>query len=256
MVLPLGTREALLAPAVRRLSEQYDVLTWESRLVLTPEVAMSGPEDLAIARQVEDAQAVLDHFGVRSAFLLGYCSGAAAALHVAAALEERITRLALVNGAYFLPSGVCERTRYEQDVQALIPMIASDLRQAAFVFTGVSKSRSARCPHPEFGEELRLPYASAQSLYRFGVGLNGFIQCDSREAARRIAIPALVATGKGDDQAHPASSAVIAAVLGRSELHVDEAGDHYALCRASPALIWKIDQFFTDGERGPRRSQA
>jgi pimeloyl-ACP methyl ester carboxylesterase len=248
IALPLGTRESLVAPAVRRLSQRYDVLTWEPRLVLTPEVELRSAEDLAVDRHVEDARAVLDHFSAQSAFLLGYCSGAMTALYVAAALGGRVKKLALVNGAYFLGGGVCERTQYEKEVQALMPMIAADFRQASFICTKFFQGCPPQGSTLEFGAELRLPYDNAESLYRFGIGLNHFMQCDPRKIARGITIPTLVATGQRDDQTHPATSGLIAAELPRGELFVDEGGDHYELCRARPALLQKIEEFFTGNE--------
>jgi pimeloyl-ACP methyl ester carboxylesterase len=248
VVLPLATRPSFVEAAVRRFAERYNVITWEARLVLEPHVGLADREMLSIQSHLEDVDVILDRFGIEGAFLLGYCSGAALALHIAAA-NRRIRKLALVNGAYFMKPGECELTQYERDVLDLAPSIAADRARASYLFTKFFAGPGAlRRRDHEFAEEVYRPYADADSLHRYGVGLDNLIRGDSPSVAREVKTPALVSSSKRDDQTHWSSSVRIGALLAASETHIDEAGDHYELCRARPDLIARVASFF-EGRR-------
>jgi pimeloyl-ACP methyl ester carboxylesterase len=245
IALPLGAKPSLIEPAVSELARSYNVLTWEARLILEPEVELPDRAALSIQANVEDVTAILAAFEISSAFLIGYCSGAAVALHAAAASWGWLKGVALVNGAYFRQDGACDCTQYEKDVMALMPTVASDYRSASYVHAKFFKNHSfSRNGNREFREEFERPYASADSLYRFGVGLHNFMLSDLRGVAREVKAPAFVATGKRDDQTHYSSSLLFRSELGNGEIVVDEAGDHYEFCRAKPALLRPLTNFF------------
>jgi pimeloyl-ACP methyl ester carboxylesterase len=248
IALPLATRPSFCERAVASLAGRFNVITWEARLMLAPQVGLPDREALSIASHIEDVNVILDHLGVAQAHLLGYCSGAAMALHVAGSSNGRFRRLVLVNGAYFTKPEECEHTQYERDILALAPQIAADRVQASYLFSRFFEgNRSFRRREHEFAEEIYRPYDNLDSFYRFGVGLDNFIASDSRRVAGEIAIPTLVTSGGLDDQTHASSSAMIASQIAGSETYFDETGDHYELCRAKPALINRVMSFLTNG---------
>lgn len=244
VVPPLATRPSFVEPALEALDGAFDVLTWEARLVLDPQAPLDDPQALSLEAHARDAETLLDHAGARRAALVGYCSGAALALHLAARLPGRFTRLALVSGAYFLRPEQCELTQYERDMLALVPQIAQSRTRAAGLYAAFfAEGRAFRRRKHEFADEAYRAYADAESLYRFGLTLDALIAGDSAARAREIDLPALLAWGGCDDQTHPDSSRLMCATLPAAESHFDPALDHYALCRAHAGLLARVTRF-------------
>lgn len=248
IVLPLATKASFVESAVSYLGCKYNVITWEARLILEPNVELTNREVISIESHIKDFDIILDYFNISSAFMIGYCSGAATALHIAASkYNTRIKKMALINGAYFMNKDHCDITQYEQDMLNLIPIIASDYNQALYIFTKFFKgNRIFKDSQHEFVEEIYRPYDNADSLYRFGIGLNNFIISDLRTLAREIEIPTLVVSGKLDNQTHYASSLLINSEIARGEMYLNEVGDHYEFCRAKPELMERIFNFFEE----------
>ncbi len=244
VALPLATRPSFVAPALRALARRFRVYTWEARLMLDTRATFDAPGELSLEAHARDAAALLERFGLEQAALVGYCSGAALALHLCARLPGRFARLALVSGAYFLRPEQCELTQYERDVLALAPQMAQSRARAARIHSDFfAEGRAFRRRAHEFADEILRPYADAESLYRFGSGLLALIEGDSQAVARRVSVPALVAWGGRDDQTHPGSSALVAAALHGCEAHFDPELDHYALCRAHEGLVSRVAGF-------------
>jgi pimeloyl-ACP methyl ester carboxylesterase len=244
IVLPLGIRASLVAPAVRQLAYGFTVITWEGRLVLEPEVALPSRTSLSIEANTRDALVILDHFGVSGAFMIGYCSGATTALHVAAAAPGRIRKLALVNGAYFIADGQCTLTQYEKDIFDIAPQIASGLAQAKVVFNLLQSASLRKRSAPAPGGEIYGRFDDAECLHRFGIGLCHLIGCDARHVARQIDAPTLLIAGKRDEQTHYSSSILIGTDLHEGTMLIDEDGDHYEFCRARPDILNPITTWF------------
>ncbi len=160
-----------MSGAIAALARSFNVLTWEARLLLEPASSACHPSALSIDAHLGDVNALLDYFALSSAMLVGYCSGAALAIH-AAARCARIERLALVNGAYFASPGECEQTQYERDVLDIASQVSASRGAAAEVHRKYFSARPRRPAAHEFGEEALRPYASPESLYRFGVALD------------------------------------------------------------------------------------
>ena len=254
IVLPLATKASFIRSAFDHFSGSYNVVTWEARLILEPEVEPRDPDSLSAKSNAADAGAVMDYFDVRSAFMIGYCSGAATALHTAASDAGRVKRLALVNGAYFMSQGECALTQYERDVFGLAPQIAAGYDRASDIFNKffAGKRGPGQAGH-EFADEINRPFENPDSFYRFGVVVNRLIGTDLRGVARGLKLPTLVTSGKLDERTHYASSVLVSSELSRGELSLDEAGDHYEFCRAKPELMTRIDRFFQD--ENPREGQ-
>jgi 3-oxoadipate enol-lactonase len=245
IVLPLGIRASMVEPAVRRLAHDYTVITWESRLVLEPGVALPSRESLSIEANVRDALAILDHFGVPDAFMIGYCSGAATALHIAAAEPKRIKKMALVNGAYFMRGVNCTQTQYERDIFDLAPQIASGRPAAKAVFDLLQAASLRKRSAPAAVDEIYVRFTDVESLHRFGIGLCHLIDCDARKVARQVDAPTLLIAGKRDEQTHYSSSVLIGEQLDAGTMLIAEDGDHYEFCRAWPGILDPIDEWFS-----------
>ena len=245
IVLPIGVNAALVKPALSQLSRNYNVITWEGRLVLDPQATMPNQQALSIDANVRDAFAILDRFGVAAALMIGYCSGAATALHIAAADPKRIKKIALVNGAYFLRGADCTLTQYEKDIFDLAPRIAAGHAEAQAVFALLQAMGARKAADPDQLTSIYTSFTDVECLYRFGVGLCHLIDCDVRSVARRIDAPTLLTAGKRDEQTHYSSSVLMETQIRAGALLIDEDGDHYEFCRAKPNLLNPIVDWFS-----------
>lgn len=249
IVLPLATKASLIHSATNALCHMYNIITWESRLVLDPHILMPDPKTLSIEASIRDFYSILAHFSIDTVMLLGYCSGAATALHIAAKSGSRIQKLALINGAYFMKKSECELTQYERDIFDLAPLMASGHDHAAWLARRFMSNKWVNSRTGEFAQEVSRPYRDVESLYRFGLGLCNFLASDLGSITRKVTMPVLVAAGERDDQTHYSSSMFISSELPSSEIYIDHDGDHYEFCRAKPALIERILTFFV-GHQG------
>jgi len=247
LVPPLATTPAFLQRAADHLATHFAVVSWEPRLFLQSDEVLPDASMLTLDALVRDLECVVDRLALKRINLVGYCSGASAALHMAAA-SDRVDRIALVNGAYFLSPADCELTAYERDTYELAPLIASGRPQATAIFDMLSRQGvRQQNRHHEFEADIQQTYAHPESLYRFGLGLNELLCSDVKRAATRTNAPTLVLSSEPDAITHWSSSALIASLIPDSETAIAPVGDHYEFCRAEPALLGRLDTFFGRG---------
>ena len=146
--------------------------------------------------------------------------------------------------------GECELTQHERDILKIMPHIAAGEKNAAAVSKTFAYLRdSGKLQGDAFALETYRPFYEGRSLHRLGLLVDDLIRHGSRPVAREIAVPALVAAGKGDAQTHHASSVLLGSELRDAELYLDD-GDHYAFCRGEARLLERIAAFFGAGAHG------
>src|SRR3569833_1541882 len=102
LIMPFGLKVELAEPFFRFHQLRYDVVTWESRLILDSSQRETRREDFAIINHVYDLMSVLRACRVSRAFLVGYCSGAGIGLVAANRFPHLFSSLTLVHGEYSL----------------------------------------------------------------------------------------------------------------------------------------------------------
>lgn len=95
----LGGRLYTWEPLVAQFAGEYRILTWDYR-GLYRSGNCERRRDLAIWKHAEDARAVLEAEGIRSAALVGWSMGVQVALETATAFPERVEGLVLLNGTH------------------------------------------------------------------------------------------------------------------------------------------------------------
>lgn len=244
VALPVGTRGSFLATPLAELKSVFNVVTWESRCILEEADEEGALPSLAPAAHVSDFELILDHLELETVSLLGYCSGAALALHLAAA-TKRVDRLVLVNGAYFLAPCEASQTQYERDTTSLVSLVAGSLERAAAIHRDYFSTRRTKRDDHEFAREALLAYRSARSLHRFALTLRELTENSSLLPAGEIGVPTWVYSSVQDEHAHCSSSKRIAGALRRAVTRISDAGDHYELCRGRRAILDGIVEFLS-----------
>lgn len=224
------------------LGKDHFVITWESRgLFEVPADFDAFGYD--VAAQAEDMFAVMDHFGVRAAHVMGLCGGAVIALTAAAARPERVSSASLWHGDFEF-GRECPTTMHQQHLKALIMMAAEGRESAASIYKLFTDTilRNARA---DVAHLILYPYATAELLYRYS-RLNGDIMCtDVSPLLGKVTQPTLVVTSEDDSTAHPAGSMRVAERLPGATLRVEAHGDHLSLFDAEPHVTQLAARFIS-----------
>lgn len=217
------------------------VITWESR-GLFEEPADFDALGYDVAAQAADVFAVMDHFGVGEAHLMGLCGGAVIALTAAAERPERVSSMSLWHGDFEFRE--CPKTMHQQHLNALIEM-ASESRESAAAIYKLFTDTALTNARADVAHLILYPYASAELFYRYS-RLNGSIMCtDVSPVLDKVTRPALVVTSEDDSTAHPAGSMRVAERLPGATLRVEAHGDHLSLFDAEPHVTELAARFIS-----------
>jgi pimeloyl-ACP methyl ester carboxylesterase len=242
-----GMPVELCEPWMRRLAEDYLVVTWESRGLF--DGGLDSAEGFDRQAQHLDAQAadllaVMDHFGVAGGHLMGLCGGAMIVLAAAMAHSERATSLSLWYGDYELGLR-CPKTSYQKDLKDFLSMAAED-RSLATSLRSVFCRSLLNTPLPDLAHLTLYPYANDELLYRYARLSNGIMARDVTPQLGKVAQKTLVVTSQDDTKAHPEGSRLVAADLPKATLHVEPHGDHITLFHAEPAITELAVRFIAE----------
>jgi len=243
-----GMPAALTETWLRHLARDRLVLTWESRGLFG---AFDGPAEHEVdcAAQAADLFAVLDHYGVPAAHVIGLCGGAVIGLAAAADRPERISSLSLWHGAYEFGDGHGPKTRFHHDLVELMAVAAQSRGAARSVQNMICRMALSSAP-AGLEHHVLYPYANAELFYRY-CRLNGTLaRTDVEPYLGKVGQPVLVVTSEDDETAHPQGSTMVARALPDARLLIAPHGDHASLFRADEALIRVAADFIEDGAGG------
>ncbi|WP_044367621.1 alpha/beta fold hydrolase [Streptomyces natalensis] len=247
LVPACGMPAALSESWVRFLARDRRVLTWESR-GLFGAADHDGDYGVDIGAQAADLFAVMDHYGVTSAHVVGLCGGAVIALAAAADQPGRISSLSLWHGAYEFTDGGA-KTKHQEGLIELMTSAARSRAAARAVHAAFCQAMLTSTP-ADVAHLVLYPYASPELLYRYCRLNTGITSTDVGPYLARVKQPALVVTSRDDDIAHPAGSERVAAGLPNGELRVEAHGDHISLFSAEDALLRVAADFMAQHRPG------
>ncbi len=233
LVPACGMPAALAESWMRFLARDRRVLAWESRGLFS-----AGADDdyaIDLAAQAGDLFAVIDHFGVSSAHVVGLCGGAVIALAAAAGQPDRISSLSLWHGAYAFAAGSL-RTRHQNDLIELMALAAHSRAAARSVQAYFCQMALTSTP-AELAHLVLYPFTNPELFYRY-CRLNGHLaNADVGHYLARIDQPTLVVTSHDDQTAHPQGSRQVAEGLRNARLLILPHGDHSSLFLADSTLM-------------------
>ncbi|MBB5953769.1 pimeloyl-ACP methyl ester carboxylesterase [Saccharothrix tamanrassetensis] len=216
---------------MRPLARDHFVLVWETRGLFTDH--FTGAVD--VPAQVDDLFALLDHFELDQAHVLGLCGGAVLGVVAAAREPERVSSLSLWHGDFDL-GDESPKTDHQRNLQALMAMAARGTDKAAGVHAVLAHTMLGVTP-PRLAHLVVYPYATPELLHLY-CRLNGEIMAtDLRPYLPDVPHRTLVVTSEDDETAHPAGSHAVAGRLADATLHVTAHGDHLSLFRAEEHLV-------------------
>lgn len=219
---------------------------WHGHSVLAPDLPghgrSEGPPLASVAQMATWVGALLDAAGVRTAALVGHSMGGAIAMEAAAALGERVSRLALFGTAASIP-------------------VNRDLLSAARETPDVAYAMMTAWAH---GARAKLGGNPAPGLWMTGGAMALFARngagvlstaleaCNAwktgADAARKLRCPTLVVLGTSDIMTATKSGRELAGMIGGSQLVVIEGCGHMMLSEAPDAVLDALIAFFAEAK--------
>jgi pimeloyl-ACP methyl ester carboxylesterase len=229
LIIPFGLRVTVARPFFDFFAPQYNIVSWESRLILSPDEQPTPPGAFELQRHVKDFDVVLAACNVRKCVVIGYCSGAGIALGAANRYPQRISHLVLVHGEYVLLNEPGCSTQFAREMDGLLTMADTDENHLKKIFEKVQNDRLDAGDHRPPG--IDLPFSQLAFLRRHAQNYQAYKKADFLKLARFVTHRTLLMTGKKDAQANVASTLKIKEAMPNSQLHVDDAADHYGILR-------------------------
>ena len=237
-----GMPSDFMFPLAKRLADQYRVITWDSRWV----PAVTHDFDLEKCHSythASDLVAILDHFGIATAPVAGWSSGAQVSLRAMAEFPDRIQCGVLLNGGVSLPAnGDIQITDFEKNIRTLFPKIAANYRFAqkycdliygahATADDGEDRkmiSTILTSTDPFLLYMTSVPFRTPESLFRYANMMNGLFNERDDAWTASVPHPVLVHVGGKDQVTHADVGRFLVAGLQNGELSYDENGDHFS----------------------------
>jgi pimeloyl-ACP methyl ester carboxylesterase len=248
LIIPFGMRVAVAKPFFDFFQPQYNIVSWESRLILAPDEEPCPPDAFELHRHVKDFEVVLTSCNIKKCIVVGYCSGAGIALGAANRYPNRISSLALVHGEYVLLNEPECTTPFAREIDSLLTLAHRDENHLRKIFEKVRKERLDSGDNRPDGVDL--PYSKLSYLRRHAQNYQSYKKADFQKLARCVTHRALLMSGKRDAQANVASTTKIRNILPNAVLHVDDHADHYGILREdSSTLITLWNDLVEHGRR-------
>lgn len=235
LIIPFGLRLTTAKPFFDFFHPQYNIVSWESRLVISPDEQPAPPGAFEFHRHVKDFEVVLTACNIRKCVVVGYCSGAGVALGVANRYPHRISHLILAHGEYVLLKESGCSTQFGREMDGLLTMAHSDEDHLRKIFEKVKDERVDAGAHRPQG--IDLPFSQLAFLRRHAQNYQEYKKTDFLKLARFVTHRTLLMTGAKDAQANVASTMKIKEVMPNSTLHVDANADHYGLLREDSSTL-------------------
>ncbi len=239
LVLPFGTELEAANSFIASLDQTCNLYTWQSRHILDDNDELQV-QALTMASHAADLEQLIEEYALHEPVIVGYCSGAAVALHFAAR-SDNYQALFLVFGEYAL----AERSK-EYEVPAHYFEVDTLLRMAAksrAFSTMLSDKMSDAGFASQVADEARFfnkPYFNELYLHRYALNYLDFVSHDYLDDAKQLEKHVYVYCSDEDKHVGTDTSVVISNALKNSTLVKGKFGDHYAFCRPETGILQKL----------------
>lgn len=256
LVNAYGLAADVWVPLARALAREFRIVTWDLR--------EHDGQDCGPAQHVADLRAVLDHHGIESAFVAGFCTGADLALRFAMQHPERVLGLIGLSGA--LNVFAAEETPFQHNMRKLAGNAARDLEHAHLyqqLLFGARPGYGALVADKEamLGSMVgaldpallhltSAPFRDARTLHAYAKAMCAHYRDAEDAPLSEVSARALFVTGLRDEVAHPAGSRAAAASLAHATLVELPEADHFALY-SEPQLPELLRSFARNALSGP-----
>jgi pimeloyl-ACP methyl ester carboxylesterase len=252
----LGGHHRSWSPQIAYFGDRLRFVTWDYRgLFGSARPRQDEADGYAMARQLQDLQAVLAAEGLGRVALVGWSMGVQVALEACARMPERVRSLVLINGTASRPlDWLGSVPGHGLLVSRLVglaahggPLLAALVRSAArrrrlaggLLRLGiVAESMDA-----ELFDRLVADLGDLD-LTAYARTFQAMAEHDASAALPRVAVPTLVIAGERDPFTSAAAAHAMARHIPASEMVMVPGGGHY-LCLEYPDLVnLQMERFF------------
>jgi pimeloyl-ACP methyl ester carboxylesterase len=242
------------------LIESHRVIIWEPRGTTAP------PPPFGLAEQVEDLDAVLQHEGIESAHLIGWCTGPKVAIDFYLQRPAAVRSMVFLNGTFKCDGSPEElNSPYEQNVESLLRMLVKKPAMASTVkktFAAPAETDEIELLQGVDGDEASVsvlslmntqlrssvlaPFKTEQTTINYAHQLIDFWSRDVRPRASEVTIPVLLIAAEYDQVATPAGSRAACDLFPNARYLCVQGATHYCLYDRPEFLGGMLKAFFAN----------
>ncbi|MFD2588186.1 alpha/beta fold hydrolase [Croceitalea marina] len=238
MALPCGMPLVIAQKWIEHLSNDYFVITWETR-GLFADINVSS---FALDANVKDLIQIIDYFNPKNTHVFGMCSGAVVALKAIHQFPEKFSSASFWHGDYnWRDKDIW--TKYQKDLKATLCIAKTSINEASVIRDIICAKKSRLSLPASLACTFMYPYLNGKLFYNYA-NLNESIQdFEINEIVKEIETPILIATSKDDSIAHPKGSTKLNEHLKNSVYYERVDGDHSSFFDAPLELIEVLKNF-------------
>lgn len=248
---------------IEEFGPHHQIISWDYRGLYQsgPAAERTGYD---VQTQVADLHAVLQHFAVDKAVLVGWSMGVQVAFEAWRQFPQKILGLVLINGTYGSPLHTAFGPLLKDSpLKALLPKIARGLEVASHLAEPfqpaaqrMSKTKLALKVMQTLGlasaaldEEMFLALAAEVAglhMPRYMATLNALAQHSAEDILGSITVPVLVVTGDRDLFTPIAQSREMVRAIPHAELLVIPSGTHYTPLEFPELIHLRVEKWLRD----------
>ncbi len=245
IVLPTGMPMLIMKFWIEILSNEYFVVTWETRGMFN--LPVDNKElDFNIEAQLVDLEHVVEFFNLDKVHLFGVCHGSNLALHACHKLKEKITSVSFWHGDFNWNDD--DKLTYIQQNMKRMLETANDQDDIpvlrSFMCNPKSISRLSTDYPIKMLPHILYPYITDQVFSNFVKLSKDVLYRDLNEIVNKVDQKVLVVTSSKDNTAHPAGSIELHSQLKNSEFHDRHEGSHISFFDAPKDLYEVFSNFY------------
>lgn len=246
LIVPFGLDLKVADAFFDHFGGNYNIATWESRLILSCPERKVAKDDFSTTKHVRDLFSLAEFSGIDCATVVGYCSGAGVALAAANNRPEKVKRLVLVHGEFaFLDDEAC-MTQVGTDIDSILPLASRGEDKAQFILDRVASLKRARSGDLPQDTDINLPFSSPRYLYRYALNYLAYRETGFERLGRAVSATTLVMAGEADRQTNVCSARRIGRVIQSAQVFIDKDADHYGILRPQSNTLKQIERFLLE----------
>ena len=242
-ICPFGLKLQVADAFFEYFKGHFNIVTWESRLILAPSSINVHKSNLSVSQHVKDLLRVINSIAVDSVSLVGYCSGAGIALKAAIETPDLFNNIILVHGEYVMLDDKQCVTQVGNDIDGILPIASMGEKEAQFIIEKVSSRNDDIEFNLSSSIDINLPFKKHYYLHRYGLNYLNYRDENFVLAAEKITQKTFVMTGECDRHTNVKSSMKINETIRNSTFYVDSQADHFGVVRHNSNTLKIIEDY-------------
>lgn len=226
----IGVSKDILLPLVNRLTNDYSIVTWDTRTLCSENEGGSEDNvDVSFPRLVNDIKDILDYYGIKKCLLIGWCNGARLALKFASIHKDKVEGLLGLNGEYIIGK---KPAAYEKTNWQVMSYIAASRKNAESYFPVFNKPNAKEASQKTYNEHkqyIESSYSTITNLYKYAKIINEFTKEPICDQDFNLTSKVKMMSGLDDEMVSLESTRELVKHIHNAEHQEFKGIDHYGL---------------------------